>query len=213
MIDNQVVSRIAQKIRTTRLEKNLTLHELAVGTQVTKGLLSKIENMRTIPSLPVLVTLIHSLEISLKEFFEDMERVNGKPYLLIRKNQHTPMGRDQRSGLSGQFILSQNVTHCTVEVFHIAVEPGTSGNLSSFNGYEFKYTLSGKCQFDINDELLELDGGDSIYFNASTQHVVTNTTKTRMMLFAAIIFLRSCGRHWATAILRKSLQKPKFQFQ
>ncbi len=29
MIDNQVVSRIAQKIRSTRLEKNLTIQQLA----------------------------------------------------------------------------------------------------------------------------------------------------------------------------------------
>ena len=65
MVDNQVVSRIAQKIRSTRLEKNLTIQQLATRTHVSKGLLSKIENSRTIPSLPVFVTLIQSLEISL----------------------------------------------------------------------------------------------------------------------------------------------------
>ena len=43
MIDNQVVSRIAQKIKNTKLKKNLTLHELAVRTQVSKGLLSKLK--------------------------------------------------------------------------------------------------------------------------------------------------------------------------
>ncbi len=68
MINNEVVSRIAQKIRSTRLKKNLTIQELADRTKVTKGLLSKIENSRTIPSLPVFVQLIQSLDISLKEF-------------------------------------------------------------------------------------------------------------------------------------------------
>ena len=173
MIDNQVVSRIAQKIRNTRLEKNLTVHEPAVRTQVSKGLISKIENMRTIPSLPVLITLIHSLGISLKEFFEDMGLVNGKAYLLVRKDQYTPLGGEHRSGLSCQFILSQNVTHCTMEVVHVALEPGTRGKLPSSAGYEFKYILSGKCHVEVNDEHLEMEEGDSIYLDASTLHVVT----------------------------------------
>src|SRR5687767_15663953 len=98
MTDNQIVSRIAQKIRDTRLEKNLTLQELANRTQVSKGLLSKIENSRTIPSLPVFVTLIQSLEISLKEFFQDMVLANGKNYLLVKKintrRWSVPSGQD-----------------------------------------------------------------------------------------------------------------------
>jgi transcriptional regulator with XRE-family HTH domain len=69
MIDNQVVSRIAQKIRSMRLERNLTIQELATRMQVSKGLISKIENLKTIPSLPVFVTLIQSLEFPLKNFF------------------------------------------------------------------------------------------------------------------------------------------------
>ena len=98
MIDNQVVSRIAQKIRSTRLEKNLTIQQLATPTHVSKGLLSKIENSRTIPSLPVFVTLIQSLEISLKEFFQDMVLANGKNYLLVKKintrRRSVPSGQD-----------------------------------------------------------------------------------------------------------------------
>ncbi|NJM26931.1 MAG: helix-turn-helix transcriptional regulator [Bacteroidia bacterium] len=67
-----------------RLEKNLTIQELANRSRVSKGLLSKVENSRTIPSLPVFVNLIQSLNISLKEFFEDMVLLNGKDYLHIK---------------------------------------------------------------------------------------------------------------------------------
>lgn len=73
MIDNPVVRHIAQKIRNTRIRKKLTLHELATRMNVSKGLLSKIENHHTIPSLPVFVALVQSMEISLKEFFADVE--------------------------------------------------------------------------------------------------------------------------------------------
>ena len=159
MIDNQVVSRIAQKIRSTRLEKNLTIQQLETRTHVSKGLLSKIENSRTIPSLPVFVTLIQSLEISLKEFFQDMVLVNGKNYLLVRKDQYAPLEREPRSCVNYQFVLSQNVTNCTMEIVLITIESGAKGKPSTTNGYKFNYIVSGSCEYTINNDKLQMGGG------------------------------------------------------
>jgi transcriptional regulator with XRE-family HTH domain len=182
MIDNQVVSRIAEKIRSTRLEKNLTIQQLASRTHVSKGLLSKIENSRTIPSLPVFVTLIQSLEISLKEFFQDMVLVNGKNYLLVKKNQYTPLQREASSGLNDHFILSQNVTNCTMEIVLLTVETGTRGKLSTTNGYKFNYIVSGNCEYIINNDILDLAEGDSLYFDASHPHILINKARRRVTL-------------------------------
>jgi len=180
MIDNQVVSRIAQKIRSTRLEKNLTIQELATRTHVSKGLLSKIENSRTIPSLPVFVALIQSLDISLKEFFQDMVLVNGKGYLLVKKNQYTPLEREGKSGINYHYILSQHVTNCNMEIVLVTVEPGAKGKALTTNGYEFKYILSGSCEFQINNERFLLEEGDSIYFDASEPHMPINMTRRKV---------------------------------
>lgn len=184
MTDNQIVSRIAQKIRTTRLEKNLTLQELAKRTQVSKGLLSKIENSRTIPSLPVFVTLIHSLGISLKEFFADVVHVNGKGYFVIKKSQYNPIESDQKLGLTYQHILSQNVGNCTMEIVHITMEPGARGKATVFNGYTFKYVIAGACEFQINNETALLEEGDSIYLDILVQHVSINKTKGKAVVLS-----------------------------
>ncbi|HYG18862.1 MAG TPA: helix-turn-helix transcriptional regulator, partial [Ohtaekwangia sp.] len=106
MVNNETVSRIARKIKAARLKKNLTIQQLAERTKVTKGLLSKIENSRTIPSLPVFVQLIHSLDISLKDFFEDMVLTNGKDYLVIRRDDYGTMTREGRTGFHYQYIMS-----------------------------------------------------------------------------------------------------------
>ncbi|MBX2944215.1 MAG: helix-turn-helix transcriptional regulator [Cyclobacteriaceae bacterium] len=104
MIDNEVVSRIAQKIRATRLEKNLTIQQLANRTKVSKGLLSKIENSRTLPSLPVFITLIQSLDISLKEFFSEMVLLNGKDYLVVKKvNTKRWSAKDAKGSITSIF--------------------------------------------------------------------------------------------------------------
>jgi transcriptional regulator with XRE-family HTH domain len=189
MIDNEVVSRIAQKIRTTRLEKNMTIQQLATKTKVSKGLLSKIENSRTIPSLPVFVTLIQSLDISLKEFFHDMVLINGKDYLLVKKDQYASMQREGRTGFNYQYILSQNITNCTMEAVLLAVEPGAKGKPTTTDGYEFKYMLSGRCEYLINNETIQLEEGDSLYFDASVPHLPVNKSRRKAVMLVIYFIL------------------------
>lgn len=184
MVDNQVVSRIAQKIRSTRLEKNLTIQELATRTHVSKGLLSKIENSRTIPSLPVFVTLIQSLEISLKEFFQDMVLYNGKNYLLVQKNQYTPLDREGKSGLNYQFILSQTLTNCTMEILLLTIESGAKGKTTTSNGYKFNYMVSGSCEYRVNNDIFLLDEGDSLYFDAAVPHMAVNRSRRKVVMLS-----------------------------
>jgi len=188
MIDNQVVSRIAQKIRSARLERNLTIQELANRMQVSKGLISKIENLKTIPSLPVFVTLIQSLDISLKEFFQDVVLENGNGYLIIRKNQRTLTETKDNKGLSYHAILSQNVRTCVMEIFQLTIAPETKGKTLTLNGYSYKYILAGSCESQIDDDVLMLEEGDSVYLDASRPHILSNK-KTSMLHMLSMHFI------------------------
>jgi len=186
MIDNQVVSRIAQKIRSTRLERNLTIQQLASRMKVSKGLISKIENLKTIPSLPIFVTLIQSLEISLKEFFQDVVLENGNGYLIVRKNQYTPIVQKDNKGLSAHAIFSQNVRSSVLDIFHLAIDPETKGRASTLNGYSYKYVLSGSCECQINNEVFTLEEGDSIYLDASQPHMLSNKTTSKIHVLSML---------------------------
>jgi len=188
MIDNEVVSRIAQKIRATRLEKNMTIQQLATRTKVSKGLLSKIENSRTLPSLPVFITLIQSLDISLKDFFSEMVLLNGKDYLLIKKDQYTSVEREGREGFDYQHILSQNISTCTMEAVLLTIKPGAKGRPTTTDGYEFKYLISGQCEYLINNERIFLEEGDSLYFDASVPHLPINNSNQQVVMLV-IYFL------------------------
>lgn len=189
MIDNEVVSRIAQKIRATRLEKNLTIQQLANRTKVSKGLLSKIENSRTLPSLPVFITLIQSLDISLKEFFSEMVLLNGKDYLVVKKDQYKMVEREGREGFDYQHILSQNISTCTMEAVLLTVKPGAKGRPTTSDGYEFKYLISGRCDYQINNEKITLEEGDSLYFDASVPHLPINTSGEKAVMLVVYFLM------------------------
>ena len=67
---NDFLIGIGKRLKDIRKKNNLTINELAFKANVSNGLVSRIENGRTIPSLPVLLDLIQSLEIDASYFFE-----------------------------------------------------------------------------------------------------------------------------------------------
>jgi transcriptional regulator with XRE-family HTH domain len=79
---------IGDKIKTKRTQKNITLEQLAQKAGVSKGLISQIENNRTVPSLPVLFNIIQSLEENLPGFFEGMQNGHSRNNILpVRKGE------------------------------------------------------------------------------------------------------------------------------
>ena len=183
MVDNEVVARIAKKIRATRLEKKLTIQQLANRTHVSKGLLSKIENMRTVPSLPVFVTLIQSLDVSLKDFFRDLVLTDGQPYQLIRKEHYMNKPDKKPSGINRHHILLQNIHDSTLEAAVVSLESGSSGKFSTSAGYVLLFIMSGLCQFGIGDDELTLTDGDVLCFDGSTDHSVKTEITTSILQF------------------------------
>ncbi len=182
MIDTEVVAKIAQKIKTVRLEKRMTIQNLCDRTALSKGLISKIENSRSIPSMPVFISLIQALGITLKDFFEDLTYLTGKDYIHIKASSYKAINKEDRPGFSYFHIFSQSIMSCTLESVILSLEPHTTGMPTLTDGYEYKYLLSGNCEYYINNEKIILEEGDSIYFDASKPHYPVNATDQKVTM-------------------------------
>lgn len=186
MVENEVVTRIAKKIRATRLEKKLTIQQLATRTRVSKGLLSKIENMHTVPSLPVFVTLIQSLDVSLRDFFKDLVLTDGKPYQLIRKEHYNEHRDKIPGGINRYPIHLQNINNGTLDAAVISMESGSRGKLSTSPGYVFLIIITGSIQFEIGDDIVALSEGDVLCFESLAGHFFTSEASTSMLQFTIV---------------------------
>src|ERR1700755_2246130 len=131
MIDSELLPRVAKKIRALRSNRNLTLAELSKNSNVSKGLLSKIENSRTIPSLPVFLGIVNALGVSLKDFFEGMDLLQGKDYLLIKRGDRQSIQKEDREGFSYSFIMTQQLPGSSMQVVILSVMPGARSTPSS----------------------------------------------------------------------------------
>src|ERR1700748_2366928 len=98
MKDN-ILIQISNRIKERRREQNITVQELANQANVSKGLISQIENSRTVPSLMVLIDIIKALEIDLNVFFKDITNKTDQPLILVkRKSEYEHFEKEHAMG-------------------------------------------------------------------------------------------------------------------
>lgn len=181
-MEDELISRIGKRIKTLRKERGLTLQVLSERSSVTKGLLSKIENSRTIPSLPVFFKLIRGLEINTKDFFENIALLHGKNYLHIKRSDYQVIQKEVRPGFEYQFILGQTLLNNTMEAVLLTVHPKAVSQPTTTDGFEFKHIISGRCNYVIDGEHILLEEGDSLYFDAAKPHYPVNGFKKKVVM-------------------------------
>ncbi|WP_232793566.1 helix-turn-helix domain-containing protein [Siphonobacter sp. SORGH_AS_0500] len=74
-MNEDVLIQISSQLKDKRKGQGITLQELANRAEVSKALISQIENNRTIPSLLVLINLIRSLGLDLNIFLMKLRKI------------------------------------------------------------------------------------------------------------------------------------------
>ena len=70
---------LAQRIRKHRLDRRLTLEDVATRSGLTRSWLSKVENFRITPSLPALSQIASALSVTVAELVAGLD---AKPTLI-----------------------------------------------------------------------------------------------------------------------------------
>ncbi|MDB5137792.1 MAG: helix-turn-helix protein [Mucilaginibacter sp.] len=183
-MEDDILIQISNRIKERRREKNITVQELASLANVSKGLISQIENSRTIPSLIVLIDIIKALEIDLNEFFKDI-RTKSKlsPILIKRKEEYEHFEKEHATGFHYQRILTRVINHSTVDIVILNLEPNATRPLVETDAFEYKYIISGTIEYQFNEEKIQLNQGDSMLFDGRIPHTPVNMgSQTASML-------------------------------
>jgi len=161
---------IGRQVRTLRQRRSLTVAELAASAGLSPGMLSKIENGLTSPSLNTLKGLSEALNVPVTALFSKFEEQ--------REANYVPKGRglkvDRRGTRSGH--QYQLLGHSRDKAF--AAEPylitltQDSERFPYFQhaGTEFIYMLRGRMGYRHGDRVYALMPGDSLYFDADVSH-------------------------------------------
>lgn len=170
--------KIGLNIRQARKKRAMTLDDIARRTNLSKGLLSKIENFRTLPSLPVLSAIARSLNIGMENIVKNVGAETSAPHQLVRANCRVPVKREKSRGFKYATLLARPLGNIGFESFVLALEPGAKRKQVSTDGDEFIFMLRGEIQFSIGKETFRLSAGDAFYFDGRLPHAPLNLTKS-----------------------------------
>lgn len=189
IVKDDTIIQISNRIKEKRREKNITVQELADGANVSKGLISQIENSRTIPSLIVLIDIIKALEIDLNVFFRDIKTAAGQPLVLVKRpNEYQHFEKEDATGFIYKRIFTQSVNTGTVDIVLLELEPGAGRPMVETEAFEYKYILSGCVEYQIGDDRYNLAAGDSLLFDGRILHGPRNPGSSNATMLIVYFF-------------------------
>lgn len=167
---------LAQRIKTLRLEKRLTLEEVASRTGLTRSWLSKVENFRVTPSLPALGQIAAALETPVASLFQGLD--DHPRMVVVRRSERQVVQRDKPSSGTRYESLAFKRPDRKMDPFLLTVPADeTKRPAMPHEGEEFLIVVSGRVDFEYDGEQVKLGPGDSLYFDANVKHRLINGYK------------------------------------
>jgi transcriptional regulator with XRE-family HTH domain len=167
---NNIILQISNRVKERRKGNRITLDTLAREVGVTKGLLSQIENNRTVPSLSVLLSIIKALHVDLNEFFDKLDGKDENSPVVIKAKSHQQIEKEYSKGSYYHRIMSFKLDGKLVDVVLYRQEKTARRGFVSTQAFEFDYVLKGKIQYTIREKKYTLQEGDSFYYDARQPH-------------------------------------------
>ena len=183
---------LGQSIRAVRERRGMSLRELARRVEVSPSFVSQIELGKANPSVGTLYALVSVLGTTLDDLIGEpaanpgpelvdataADRVSPDAWPRVDVPVQPAAGR-QRVEMSG--VVWERLTHDHdpyVDFLHVEYAPGSSScapdQLMRHGGREYGHLLRGRLEVQVGFETYSLGPGDSIHFDSTTPHRLSN---------------------------------------
>lgn len=178
---------LGNSIRQLRLQHSLTLAEISDRTQISRGMLSKIENGLSSTSLENLEHIANALGVTLSSLFQGYNLPKSAVQHVKKGQGMEVVRRGTRSGHTYQLLAYDQGPQKLFEPFLISLEdPGEEFPNFEHPGTEFIYMLEGEVEYRVGEEVFVLEPGDSLTFRGEIPHRPEKHTKLPIRFLAVI---------------------------
>lgn len=172
LAERNFAAAIGREVRHFRCQQGITVAKLASITDRSNGMLSKIENGKTLPSLTTLQELSHALSVPVTAFFKSYEEKRRVQH--VRAGEHFEIERrGTRAGHQTNLLghIGSNSSGVVVEPYIITLTT-ESDTFPAFQheGLELLYMLEGEVDYRHGEQVYPLKPGDSLVFDADAPH-------------------------------------------
>jgi transcriptional regulator with XRE-family HTH domain len=176
-------SRLGARLKLARQTRGLTLKALSVAAECSESLLSKIENGKASPSLPMLHRLVGVLGTNIGWMFEETDGDEG---IIFRAGTRPSITLDplrRGEGISLERIIPYSPGHLLQCNIHHIEAGGQSAGPIQHVGEEVGYVLTGEIELMVDERTFLLKTGDSFVFNSERPHWYRNVGEERASIF------------------------------
>jgi transcriptional regulator with XRE-family HTH domain len=184
---------IGREVRNFRRQLDMTVAELARQAGLSAGMLSKIENGMTSPSLDTLQALSSALHVPVTAFFRRYEEEHNATYVKAGQGLNIER-RGSRAGHQYQLLGHSLRRPLAVEPYLITLtEDSDVFPLFQHEGIEFIYMLEGEVGYRHGSRTYVLTPGDSLFFDADVPHGPEELRRLPIRFISVITYLREAG--------------------
>ncbi len=161
---------IGRQVRRYRKQLGLTITEMCERTGLSAGMVSKIENGNTSPSLATLRSLSTALNVPVTSLFREFEEQRDATF--VRAGQGLAIERKgTRAGHLYQLLGHSVHSDVSVEPYLITLDKETEVfPIFQHAGVEFIYILEGTMIYRHLNAVYKLTPGDSLFFDSDAAH-------------------------------------------
>lgn len=165
---------VGERIRLLRINQKRTLQEVADNCDLSKSMISKIENNKTIPSVATLVKIASTLGTTISGLLE--QDGWNKAIVTSRKEAVEKLVKTEKGYLIFPYASEYHQKKMQPFLF-VARKGEVIPHQLSHDGEEFVFVVEGEMKMQVGDTEYILKTGDSLYFNALQKHGIIPITE------------------------------------
>ena len=165
---------IGDRIKILRISQKRTLQEIADACELSKSMISKIENNKAVPSVAALVKISQTLGTNISSLLEHDGWMNA--IVTTRQKAEESLTITDKGYSIYPFASAYHEKKMQPFLF-IARKGEVKPHQLSHEGEEFIYILSGEMKMQVGEMEYHLKDGDSLYFNTLQKHGIMPVTE------------------------------------
>jgi len=168
--ENALEMAIGRQVKRYRKQLGLTITEVCTRTGLSAGMMSKIENGNTSPSLATLRSLSAALNVPVTALFREFEEQRDATF--VKAGQGLAIDRrGTRAGHQYQLLGHSVHSDISVEPYLITLDKESEVfPIFQHAGVEFIYILQGSMVYRHLNATYTLTPGDSLFFDSDAPH-------------------------------------------
>jgi DNA-binding XRE family transcriptional regulator len=161
---------IADRVREFRRQLGWTVERLAAESRLSKGMLSKVENMQASPSLTTIARLSEALRVPVTAFFRGLSEEQDVVFVKAGSGldiHHKGSGPGHRYQMLG----TMRAPHDSLEPMLVTLtERSDVFPLYQHAGTELVFMIAGKMEYAYGSARYLLEPGDTLQFVGEVMH-------------------------------------------